>query len=97
MPDVAERFAANLRTLRAEVGMSQEELSYRAGVHRTQVSLMESGQRLPRFETVVKLVGALGVDHAALFVGIVWEPHQYEPGGFSVETREDGYGAAEET
>jgi transcriptional regulator with XRE-family HTH domain len=92
---VAERFAANLRALRDDADLTQEELSFRAGVHRTQISLMESAERLPRFETVAKLVGALGVDHGALFAGIAWEPHEFRPGGFSVESEEGGGHATE--
>jgi transcriptional regulator with XRE-family HTH domain len=58
---------------------------------------MESGQRLPRFETLVRLVGALGVDHRRLFEGIAWEPHEFMPHGYSVESREDDDRTAEET
>ncbi|MBS1891051.1 MAG: helix-turn-helix transcriptional regulator [Actinobacteria bacterium] len=95
-PRVAARFAANLRRLRVAADLSQEELSFRAGVHRTQISLMESGDRVPRFDTLVRLIGALGVDHAALFDGIAWEPHEFTPHGYSLGRREDGDGAAEE-
>jgi transcriptional regulator with XRE-family HTH domain len=50
MASMAERFAANLRRLREAAGLSQEELAFRAQIHRTQISLLETGQRLPRFE-----------------------------------------------
>jgi transcriptional regulator with XRE-family HTH domain len=82
--DISERFAANLTELRKTAGLSQEELAFRASIHRTQVSLMESGNRLPRFETLVKLVGALDVSPEALMKGIVWEPIVSRPGGFKV-------------
>jgi transcriptional regulator with XRE-family HTH domain len=97
MASPAERFAANLRGLRAEAGLTQEELSFRAGIHRTQISLMESAERLPRFETLVKLIGALGVDHGALFAGITWVPPEFMGGGFDVEQGEGGEDAPEET
>jgi transcriptional regulator with XRE-family HTH domain len=96
MPDLAQRFAANLQELRTEAGLTQEEVAFRAGLHRTQISLMEGGERLPRFSTLVRLVGALGVDHGRLFAGIAWEPHEFTPHGYSVESREAGGDAAEE-
>jgi transcriptional regulator with XRE-family HTH domain len=86
---VADRFAANLRRLRDDAGLSQEELAFRAGIHRTQVSLMEVGERLPRFETTVRLIGALGVGHGALFEGIAWEPPDLLRGGLLVTPAED--------
>ncbi|HEX3737342.1 MAG TPA: helix-turn-helix transcriptional regulator [Solirubrobacterales bacterium] len=78
------RFAANLRRLRGEADLSQEELAFRAAVHRTQVGLLEGGQRLPRFETLIKLAGALGVSPAALTEGIAWEPIEAVTGGLVV-------------
>ena len=47
----SERFAANLRTLRQASDLSQEELAFRAEIHRTQVSFIEGGHRLPRLDT----------------------------------------------
>jgi transcriptional regulator with XRE-family HTH domain len=82
--EISDRFAANLTALRQAAGLSQEELAFRASIHRTQVSLMESGNRLPRFETLVKLVGALEVSPEALMEGIAWEPIVSRPGGFKV-------------
>jgi transcriptional regulator with XRE-family HTH domain len=96
MATLQVRFAANLRRLRDEADLTQEELAFRAAIHRTQVSLMEGGARLPRFETLVRLVGALGVDHGALFEGIRWEPHVSISGGFVVTPEEGGDDAAED-
>ena len=45
---------------------------------------MESGERLPRLETLIKLVGALGVTCDALLDGITWEPVVSTPGRFRV-------------
>ena len=82
--EIADRFAENLTQLRQIAGFSQEELASRAAIHRTQVSLMEGGQRLPRLETLVKLVGALETSSEALLEGITWEPVLSTPGGFKV-------------
>lgn len=81
---VAERFAANLKRLRQQADLSQEELSLRARVHRTQISLTESGERLPRLETLVKLAGGLGVSANDLLDGIAWAPLECLGGAFVV-------------
>ena len=84
MTSIHERFGANLRRQRARAGFSQEELAFRAALHRTQVSLLESGNRLPRFETLIKLSGGLAVSSAALTEGIEWEPIVRTAGGLVI-------------
>jgi transcriptional regulator with XRE-family HTH domain len=79
------RFAANLTQLRKAADLSQEELSFRASVHRTQISLIEGGHRMPRLDTLIKLAGALGVTLQDLLKGISWEPSMVSPGRFIVE------------
>lgn len=71
---VRERFAANLLRERKRAGLSQEEVGYRASLHRTEVGMMERGVRCPRIDTLVKLAGAIGVEPGVLLDGIVWEP-----------------------
>lgn len=75
---VAERFAQNLVSARKRVGISQEEVAWRASLHRTQLGELERGKRQPRIDTVVKLCGALGVTPNDLLAGIVWRPAQTE-------------------
>lgn len=86
------RFAANLRRLRGEADLSQEELAFRAGVHRTQVSLLEGGRRMPRVETLVKLAGGLGATPDDLLDGIAWEPIETVTGGLLVTPPDGGEG-----
>lgn len=83
---LADRFAENLRVERARARLSQEDLAFRAEVHRTQISLMESGQRLPRLETLIKIAGALGVGIEVLAQGVSFQPTVFKRGGFSVES-----------
>jgi transcriptional regulator with XRE-family HTH domain len=65
-----ERFAANLKTLRAERGWSQEDLSRYSRLHTTAISKMERANRAPRFPTIVILAEALQVPAGRLFEGI---------------------------
>lgn len=59
--DIAKRFGVNLRRARKEAGMSQETAAIRASVHRTEVGLLERGERMPRMDTAIKMAGAVGV------------------------------------
>ena len=62
--------ARNLRAARARAGLSQEALSSRARLHRTEISLLERGERDPRLSTIVRLAQAMGVPTCDLFEGI---------------------------
>jgi transcriptional regulator with XRE-family HTH domain len=78
----AERFAANLKAARKQAGLSQEEASFRAGLHRTEVGMIERGERVPRIDTLVKVAGALGVKPGELLEGLKWKPAESSPGSF---------------
>lgn len=96
-PDVARRFAENLIRCRKRAKLSQEELGYRASLHRTEVSLLERGERIPRADTVVRLAGSLGAAFNDLVAGVEWTPgySRIVEGGFEVtepERAEDGRG-----
>ena len=64
--DLLERFAANVRRLRAKRNLSQKALAERTGVSVSYVSMLERGQRSPPLETIEKLARALGVPPASL-------------------------------
>lgn len=64
--DYRQVFAANLRRIRHEKGISQEELAYEAEVNRTYMSKVEKGDTWVGLEIMVKLSGALGVEPADL-------------------------------
>lgn len=70
--DLARRFGQNLRRARKRVDMSQEELAVLASLHRSEVSMLERGIRVPRLDTVVRLLGSLDAEPADFFVGIQW-------------------------
>lgn len=60
------QLARVIRELRARHDYSQEELGRRAGLHRTNVTLIESGEVNPSWDTVCDLADALGVTIAEL-------------------------------
>lgn len=82
MIDFAARFGNNLARLRKRAGLSQEDLSFLASLHRTEISQLERGLRLPRIDTVAKLKYSLEVSADDLLDGITWTPGDYRPGGF---------------
>ena len=91
---VARRFGENLRRVRRRAGISQEEAGFRSGLHRTEIGLLERGERTPRIDTVVKLAGALGVKFdCPLLGGLEWTPGSVQRGSFSLpSTDEPGEG-----
>jgi transcriptional regulator with XRE-family HTH domain len=82
---VGKCFGANLSRLRERSGITQEELAFRASLHRTEIGLLERGGRLPRIDTLAKLAGALGVEPGELFKGIAWTPGDIRRGRFEPE------------
>ena len=65
--DIRLRFGFRLRELRSLRGISQEELAFRAGLHRTYVSSVERGQRNASLVNIEKLASALEIDIRDLF------------------------------
>jgi hypothetical protein len=52
-------------------------------VDRTEVGMLESGARIPRLDTLVKLIGSLEVSADELLDGIEWVPvHGQREGSF---------------
>lgn len=62
----AVTFGRAVRELRGRVGISQEELGFRARVHRTYVGQVERGERNPTLMAIVKLAEGLAVEPADL-------------------------------
>jgi transcriptional regulator with XRE-family HTH domain len=72
----AIRIGENLRLQRRGQGMSQEELAFRANLHRTEIGMLEHGDRLPRIDTMIKIACSLTVPIDDLVDGLVWVPGQ---------------------
>jgi GGDEF domain-containing protein/DNA-binding XRE family transcriptional regulator len=58
--EITKRFGKRVRELRAELGISMEELARRSGLHRTYIAGVESGHRHPTLKNIVKLAAGLG-------------------------------------
>ncbi len=80
--DIAAHFGDNLARHRKRADLSQEELSQLASLHRTEISQLERGLRLPRIDTLIKLKFSLEVSAEDLLDGLTWSPGDYRPGGF---------------
>jgi transcriptional regulator with XRE-family HTH domain len=64
--DLQQVLAANVRGLRLDAGLSQEELAHRARIHVTYLSGVENGQRNPSLKVIERIATALRVDPAHL-------------------------------
>lgn len=84
-PDLAARFGRNLLHVRRRVDLSQQQLSVRASVHRTEIGLLENGARVPRLDTIIKLAGAAEAETAEVLSGMVWVPLGPMQGRFYVD------------
>ena len=71
---VAETFGDNLIRARKLADVSQDELAVRASVHRTEISQIERGLRVPRIDTLIKLAASLEVSADELLAGLEWKP-----------------------
>jgi transcriptional regulator with XRE-family HTH domain len=59
---VDEQFGRVLRQFRKERGLSQEDLAFESGYHRTYISLLERGKKSPSLKTIFQLAKALNIE-----------------------------------
>lgn len=64
--DVAVAIGRRLRALRQEMGLTADDLSRRSGIHRPNISRIESGKHIPSIDTLDRLSRALGVSMTVL-------------------------------
>ena len=65
--DLRQLFATNLRRLRHEKNVSQEELANEAGIDRAYVSRVERGVTYVGLEIIGKMADVLGVNAVEFF------------------------------
>lgn len=64
--DVLAQVGRNIRLLRKQKGLSQEKLSFEAGLHRTYIGDIERGKKNPTIKALAKIAKALDVPPARL-------------------------------
>lgn len=86
---VARQFGRNLVRARKRAGLSQEEIGFRAELHRTEIGMLERGIRVPRIDTAAKVAAAVEVPITELMEGIVWRAPLPTYGGFDSPADEE--------
>ena len=66
--DMRKLVGRNVARIRHAQGMTQGQLSERAGFSQQYISGLESGRRNPTIVTIYEMAQALGVDHVALLL-----------------------------
>jgi transcriptional regulator with XRE-family HTH domain len=66
--DLRKNFGKSVKGRRGQLGLSQDELAWRAGLHRTYISDVERGARNISLGTITKLAVALETKISSLFV-----------------------------
>lgn len=77
-------FAKAVKERRRMLGITQEELAWRAGLHRTYITDIERGARNLSLQSIEKLAGALQASIAELFSDLKGDspkPARRQPGG----------------
>lgn len=59
--DINKRFGKLIVAKRIEQGLSQEELAFRCGIHRTYIGAIERGEKSPTLNTIEKLAKGLNL------------------------------------
>ena len=66
MDTLQQKFGKMIRRRRLAAGLGQEAMADKAGIHRTHVSLLERGKRMPSLEVIRKIAVALETTMASL-------------------------------
>lgn len=69
-PDVRERFGYAVKVRREDLGLTQEDLADKAGIHRTYLSDVERGTRNLSLVNIERLADALAMTMSELFVRV---------------------------
>lgn len=68
MKTIEKQFGERVRELRLAIGLSQEELAFKSGMHRTYLGGIERGERNPSLKNIAAIAKALGVTLSQLFL-----------------------------
>lgn len=73
----AQAFGARLRALRAELGVSQDELARRTDIHPTAIGRLERGARQPGLQTILRLAHGLNIKPGRLVDDLAPDAERY--------------------
>lgn len=68
--EILLKYGQAIRTIRQSQNISQEQLAYLCGLHRTYISDIELGKRNVSLENIDKIAHALGVKISNIFVEV---------------------------
>jgi transcriptional regulator with XRE-family HTH domain len=77
--DIRRNLGLNVRRIREERDISQEELAHQADIHRTYISGVERGIRNPSVLVVGRIAAALKVEPSELIVKVIATPKRHRP------------------
>ena len=66
--DIVKVFGANVKKYRSKIGLSQEALAEKSGLHRTCISAVERCRRSISLENIQRIADALEVETYQLFM-----------------------------
>lgn len=67
--DILKIFGGNVRKIRREKGLSQEELAFKANLHRTYIGMIERAEKNITLINIEKIANALEVNIKELING----------------------------
>jgi transcriptional regulator with XRE-family HTH domain len=65
--EILVKFGHKVRDLRKKIGLSQEQLSFRADLHRTYIGMIERAEKNITLVNIEKIANALNVEVKTLF------------------------------
>lgn len=68
MKTVNKQFGKRVRELRLARSLTQEELAFKSGIHRTYMGSVERGERNPSLENIAAIARALNITLSELFL-----------------------------
>lgn len=68
--NIRKKFGKRIRKIRLKVGLSQEELGFKANVHRTYIGSIERGEQNISLDNIARLAKTLKISLSNLFNSI---------------------------
>jgi XRE family transcriptional regulator, regulator of sulfur utilization len=67
MSEVSKAIGVKIRRHRTQMGLTQEELADKSGLHYSYIGQLERGEKNATLESIQRVVEALGISHAELY------------------------------